>query len=90
MELKSMTRNELKLKCKSLNIDKCSSKTKNNYQVYEQHNNNIIYEKPVIKWVGGKSQIIDKVIENFPNEINNYHELFLGGSVLVISIITKF
>jgi DNA adenine methylase len=35
--------------------------------------------KPIIKWVGGKTQIIDKIINNFPNEINNYREIFLGG-----------
>ena len=28
-------------------------------------NNNYTYEKPVIKWVGGKTQIIDTVIDNF-------------------------
>ena len=39
--------------------------------------------KPIIKWVGGKTQILDTVLESFPREIENYHELFVGaGSVL--------
>lgn len=42
-----------------------------------------ILPKPILKWVGGKTQILDKIISIFPTTINNYHEIFLGsGSVL--------
>ena len=33
--------------------------------------------KPIIKWVGGKTQILDKVLKTFPREIENYHELYV-------------
>ena len=36
--------------------------------------------KPILKWVGGKKQILKQVLSNFPNRINNYH-IFVGGEV---------
>jgi len=44
--------------------------------------------KPILKWVGGKTQIIDKIINNFPIEINNYFEAFLGGGSVLLTLLS--
>ena len=45
--------------------------------------------KPFLKWVGGKSQILDKVLEQFPKKINNYHEPFLGGGSVLLGLLNE-
>ena len=45
-------------------------------------------QKPFLKWVGGKTQIIDNIISKIPKEINNYHELFLGGGSILFAILS--
>ena len=48
----------------------------------------IYISKPILKWVGGKTQIIDKLIVHFPTEINNYHEPFLGGGSVLLLLLS--
>ena len=50
--------------------------------------NKISLTKPFLKWVGGKTQIINDVLENFPLKINNYHELFLGGGSVLLAVLS--
>jgi DNA adenine methylase len=50
--------------------------------------NKIKIQKPFLKWVGGKTQIINEVLKKIPKEMNNYHELFLGGGSVLLAVLS--
>lgn len=45
-------------------------------------------QKPFLKWVGGKTQIINDIISKIPIQMNNYHELFLGGGSVLLAVLS--
>lgn len=45
-------------------------------------------EKPILKWVGGKTQILSEVINSFPISMHNYYEPFLGGGSVLLALLT--
>jgi len=45
--------------------------------------------KPFLKWVGGKSQIIEEILSYFPVSFKNYHEIFIGGGSVLFSFLQK-
>ena len=44
---------------------------------------------PIIKWVGGKRQLMDKIKEKMPEKFNNYYEPFIGGGALLFELEPK-
>lgn len=42
---------------------------------------------PILKWAGGKTQIIKEVTNKFPKEMNNYYEGFIGGGSVFLELL---
>ena len=60
----------------------------NNKLVKDNPTTEIHVPKPILKWVGGKTQILDTLIPDFPAEINNYREIFLGGGSVLLTLLS--
>jgi DNA adenine methylase len=43
---------------------------------------------PPIKWVGGKTQIMEEVISTMPRRMSSYHEPFLGGGSVLLAVLS--
>ena len=46
--------------------------------------------KPFIKWVGGKSQLLEEIREKYPSKIEKYCEPFVGGGAVLFDILSYF
>lgn len=44
---------------------------------------------PLVKWAGGKRQLIKELIKRVPSEIGNYFEPFLGGGAMFFALSEK-
>lgn len=43
--------------------------------------------KPLLKWVGGKTQILQHVLSSFPRSMNDYYEPFIGGGSVLFGLL---
>ncbi len=44
------------------------------------------HARPVLKWAGGKSQLLDKVLARLPERIKTYYEPFIGGGAVFFAL----
>lgn len=42
--------------------------------------------RPILKWAGGKGQLLDELYTRFPQSYERYHEPFLGGGALFFDL----
>jgi DNA adenine methylase len=41
--------------------------------------------KPFVRWVGGKSRLLPRILPHVPTTIRNYYEPFLGGGAVFLA-----
>ena len=41
---------------------------------------------PVLKWAGGKTQLLEHIAYSMPAEYNNYYEPFIGGAAVLFEV----
>lgn len=45
--------------------------------------------KPFIRWVGGKSRLLQRILPHVPTEMSNYYEPFLGGGAVFLACASR-
>jgi DNA adenine methylase len=45
--------------------------------------------RPFIRWVGGKSRLLPRILSHVPNRIRNYYEPFLGGGAVFLACASR-
>ncbi|NLK46602.1 MAG: DNA adenine methylase [Treponema sp.] len=50
----------------------------------------MVFAKPFVKWVGGKTQLLDEIKQKYPPRIKKYCEPFVGGGAVLFDILNTF
>lgn len=45
--------------------------------------------KPLIKWAGGKTELLPEIFSRFPKTIDTFYEPFIGGGAVTIEYLTR-
>ena len=51
-----------------------------------KHETRIPEIKPIVKWAGGKRQLLPQMLRNLPIKWNTYFEPFAGGSAMIVAL----
>ena len=83
-----MQTNSIEKDLKNKNVNNISNNNKSVMLVKDKIDwEKVSVSKPFLKWVGGKSQILQEVLSEFPVQMDNYHEIFLGGGSVLIGLL---
>lgn len=47
----------------------------------------VFVAKPLLKWVGGKTQILSNIVARFPAQMHSYREIFVGGGSVLLALL---
>jgi DNA adenine methylase len=84
----NLKKNLLDIDNKEQNKKIITVEKKNSLNNLEEQIKNISLQKPFLKWVGGKTQIITDILKFFPLKIDTYHEIFLGGGSVLFGVLS--
>jgi DNA adenine methylase len=87
-DLKCMQNDQSSILNKLKDLEMLVNKFDKQIDVYILNLQKIKILKPFLKWLGGKTQIIHKILEKTPPIINNYHEMFVGGGSVLLGNLT--
>ena len=45
--------------------------------------------RPIVKWAGGKTQLLDRLKDRMPKKYGSYYEPFIGGAALLLDVQPK-
>lgn len=88
---KNLTLSQLKEECKTRSLSVPAKATKSEVLSllgYSVAQSSLDCVKPTIKWVGGKSQLLGKILPRFPKQIASYYEPFLGGGSVLLGLLS--